>query len=396
MKMSKKCVIGGTYDPPTNGHLHIIKKACNLFDEVIVVIAQNPNKKTMFSLEERKTMVKDMVQDLENVKVEILENYQYLVNYAYDNGATSLIRGIRDNIDFSYEQGLCRTNKQIQPKVETVYLMPDDAYSIVSSSWVKGLVGMNEWRKIIEPHVSNTVLKKLEEKFLYGVVMDVCKQLDIEEPQKLWNYMLTTYPTRAYHNFSHLISGLEAFNVYYPEFDNKTHISFIRKDAITLYSWLLHDVDDSEDISAEMAICLLGNRKNFSTDYRGIVRDLISATKHRSCEYATEAEQAFASIDLLCLALPDGEYDVYSSRVFDEYMEKSGLKYEEFVEKWHHGRSDFLKKMLARKFIYPWAQIRNSTRANEYGVGDVQGGYYETMEHIARKNLKYELDSIGV
>ena len=158
----KKGIYGGVFDVITNGHLHIIQKACTMFDNVIVVIAENANKKTMFTLEERWNMVCEVTKDIDNVQVKILPKDMYLVKFAEQLEADFLIRGIRDTIDFPYELNIYRTNRKISQLVETVYLMPDDNFSLVSSSWIKGLMGIQGWKELIKNDVHPYVLKKLE------------------------------------------------------------------------------------------------------------------------------------------------------------------------------------------------------------------------------------------
>jgi pantetheine-phosphate adenylyltransferase len=369
-------VYGGTFDCPTSGHLHIIKKACKIFDTVTVVIAQNPTKKTLFSIEERKLMVKDMVKEFNvdsfKVDVKVLPNDEYLVSYAQSIGANFLVRGIRDNIDFLYEQNICITNKKIQKEIETVYLIPDESYGIISSSWVKGLVGMKGWRNIIKDYVTPYTLMKLEEKFLRDIFLDVCKQLDIEaiKSEKAWNEIVDSYSKNAYHNFDHLIDGIDAFKSI-TETDS-------RKTAYTLYAWFMHDIDPSEDDSIQIAANLMGakNLKRVSE-----VTKLIEATKHKTCEYKTEDEEIFASIDLLCLSEQFFSYDEYVRRIYSEYRTKSGLKDAEFYPQWITGRREFLQKMLGRKVIYPCQWI------GEHHFG-------RNLENEARYNMQKELDDL--
>jgi pantetheine-phosphate adenylyltransferase len=383
----KKAVYGGTFDCPTSGHLHIIRKACKIFDSVTVVIAQNPNKKTLFSIDERKKMVKDMVQEFNTnsfkVDVKILPNDEYLVSYALSIGANFLVRGIRDNIDFLYEQNICITNKKIQKEIETIYLIPDESYGIISSSWVKGLVGMKGWRNVIRDHVTPYTLMKLEEKFLRDIFIDVCKEMGMDQASynEAWERIVNSYSKNAYHNFDHLIDGIDAFN-------SITETDF-RKKAHTLCAWFMHDIDPSEDISTRTALIYLYGHplKNSLTSniVSGIDDEtvlLIQSTKHKTCEYKTEDEEIFASIDLLCLSGHFCSYDEYVRKVYSEYRTKSGLKDAEFYPKWMTGRREFLQKMLARKVIYPCQWI------GEHHFG-------RNLENEARYNMQKELDDLA-
>lgn len=170
--MSKRiAVYGGVFDPITKGHLHIIEKAANMFEEVIIVKANNPNKKAVFSEMDRWDMLRNATQNFTNVRSKILPINMYLVNYAKELNAQYLIRGIRDTIDFPYELNIYRTNRLITKEVETIYLMPDDAYSLVSSSWIKSLIGLDGWEAIIAPHVTEYVMMKLKMK-LEGMVKE--------------------------------------------------------------------------------------------------------------------------------------------------------------------------------------------------------------------------------
>lgn len=380
-------IYAGVFDPPTNGHFHMIKKARYIFDQVIVIIASNPSKNTMFSVDDRMLMLQTMIAGMYNVKVDTLPSNEYLVSYAkrkYQN--ISLIRGIRDNIDFSYEQNICRTNKKIDPEVETIYLMPDDSHSLVSSSWVKGLIGMAGWRNVIKDSVSPFVLKVLKERYLKGEMDKILLAHPFKFlPEKfMWEKMLDGYASNSYHNFDHILDGLDAFQMYYPE-----------ASPVTLFAWLMHDINPDEDKSIEIANEFLGpteeEMKNIHCygildqikSSKALVKRLISATKHKICDYETEEEAIFASIDLLCLSLPKTEYMGYCERVYDEYWKKSGLPILEFRKKWVEGRSAFISQMLGRKYIYPWPIIRERAFVQQFPTPDEP----TSLEEQARRNL---------
>ena len=131
----KKAVYPGSFDPITNGHLDIIKRAAEIFDEVCVAVISNPDKNAYFSLEERLQMLKEAAKDIKRVKVDYFDGL--LVDYAKQKGFESIIRGLRAVSDFDYEFQMALTNRQMNPKIETVFLMTDYKYSYLSSSIVK-------------------------------------------------------------------------------------------------------------------------------------------------------------------------------------------------------------------------------------------------------------------
>jgi pantetheine-phosphate adenylyltransferase len=132
-----KAVFAGSFDPPTNGHLDIIQRAAKLFDLVDVVISVNPDKKYMFSENERFSLLKELVKDYDNVEVHIWKGL--IVNYAKDIDAGVLIRGIRSTNDFAYEFDLAHMNQNLNPNIETLFIPTKEKYAIVKSSSIKEL-----------------------------------------------------------------------------------------------------------------------------------------------------------------------------------------------------------------------------------------------------------------
>ena len=132
----RKAVYAGSFDPLTNGHSWVIKRAVTLFDEVTIAIGVNPDKNYFLTAEERKQHIQTLIDELDDVDckvdVQIIEN-QFLAKFALNMGASCLIRGIRSEADFSYEYAMAQANKALAPSVETIYMMPPPSLAQVSS-----------------------------------------------------------------------------------------------------------------------------------------------------------------------------------------------------------------------------------------------------------------------
>ncbi len=137
----KRAIYPGTFDPITNGHLDIIKRASVIFDEIIVAVAQNKAKKPMFSLEKRIEMVKKATKGFSKVKV--IAFYSLLVDLSNELNANIIIRGLRAVSDFEYELQMGYANASLKKDLETVYLMPSLENAFISSSIVRSLLPFN-------------------------------------------------------------------------------------------------------------------------------------------------------------------------------------------------------------------------------------------------------------
>lgn len=153
----KIAVFAGTFDPITYGHIDLIKRSVSQFDQVIVLIAINKDKTCYFPLEKRLLMVKKAVKDIPNV---IVDHYDGLtVNYAKMHQAHYLIRGVRNEVDRSYEKVIAKTNKEYEPSIETILLEADPSLIDISSTKVKELY-IN--KKDISKYVPLSVIKIME------------------------------------------------------------------------------------------------------------------------------------------------------------------------------------------------------------------------------------------
>ena len=158
-----KALFPGSFDPPTNGHLNLIQRASQLWDEIDVVIAVNSYKKYAFSAEERYTMMMALVKDYPNVRVAVWD--KLIVDYAEKVNAKILIRGVRALADFTYEFELSMVNKGLKPKIETIFMPTDPQYFVLRSSVIKELAMLDgDISAMVPPIVAEALRKKLRPK----------------------------------------------------------------------------------------------------------------------------------------------------------------------------------------------------------------------------------------
>lgn len=134
-KRLSRVIYPGTFDPITNGHLDLIERASTMFDEVIIAIAASPSKNTMFTLDERVQFTREVTKHLENVTAKGFSGL--LVNFAEDEKANVLIRGLRTTVDFEYEFGLTNMYRRLLPGLESVFLTPAEEHAFISSTLVR-------------------------------------------------------------------------------------------------------------------------------------------------------------------------------------------------------------------------------------------------------------------
>jgi len=159
--MKKIAVYPGSFDPITNGHVDIINRGLRMFDELIVLIAYNPNKKSLFSVDERLEMIQQVFR-AQGKRVQADSFEGLLVDYAEKVGAGVIIRGLRAVSDFEYEFQMAMMNRELRPKLETLFMMTGESYFYISSRLVKEVVSLGGDVSALVP---KSVLKKLREKF---------------------------------------------------------------------------------------------------------------------------------------------------------------------------------------------------------------------------------------
>ncbi len=160
MNNTKIAIYPGTFDPITLGHLDILKRGSNLFDRVIVTIAVNQSKVPLFSLDERIEMIEDAVKKFDNVCVEKFDGL--LVDFAKQQKASVILRGLRAISDFEYEFQMALMNQHLAEKITTLFLMPNEKYTYLNSTIVKDVA---KFGGNIEKFVTKFVAEKLISKF---------------------------------------------------------------------------------------------------------------------------------------------------------------------------------------------------------------------------------------
>lgn len=149
----------GSFDPPTNGHLDLIQRGSKIFEELVVAILRNSEKTPMFSVAERLEMLRELTADLNNVRIDTFDGL--MVEYAKSMEAVCVLRGIRAVSDYEYELQMALLNRKIEPTLETVFMMPADKYSYVSSRLVREVAQLGGPVKGLVPEA---VERKLREK----------------------------------------------------------------------------------------------------------------------------------------------------------------------------------------------------------------------------------------
>lgn len=149
----------GTFDPITNGHTDLVRRACRLFNHVIVAVASNADKNPLFTLEERVAMAEEVLAEFSSVEVVGFDNL--LVDFVQQKNATVIIRGIRAVSDFEYEFQMAGMNRQIAPDIETVFLTPAEQHAFISASLVKEIAQLGG---DVEPFLDKRVVAALKKK----------------------------------------------------------------------------------------------------------------------------------------------------------------------------------------------------------------------------------------
>ncbi len=369
--MTKKAVYAGSFDPLTNGHLWMIQKGAELFDELIVAIGVNPDKKSTFSLEERMEMLRRTTKSHPNVNINSYAG-KYLVKYAEEMGASYILRGIRNPQDYEYERVMCNINHDLNPNIQTTFHQPPREIAEVSSSFVKGLIGPEGWEEVVEKYVPSAVYQKFLEKFngyfeRWKALWS--KTVPESNPQESYSQILSCYSgkQRFYHNLVHIAHSLR-------EFDSAKKLAeepLALEMAIFLHDLIYdtHSTNNEED-SAEAAEELLGLPQR-CPEFREKVKSLIMATAPGVVKQSKD-EQLMSDIDLASWGYASEIFDRNTQDIREEY---SWVPEEVFCQK----RAEVLQGFLNRENIYYTEHFRQ--RYETQARGNLQRFIAELTSH---------------
>jgi len=172
----KRVIYPGTFDPVTNGHIDVIKRAIDLFDDVIVTVARNPSKNSLFTVEERLTMLNECLKEFKTVHVDSFDGL--IVDHAKEVGAIGIIRGLRAISDFEYEFQMALMNRKLDEDLRTIFLMPHEKYTYLNSTIVRNL---SQFDGDVSDFVPPIVVEMLEEKNKTNLQNGIEKKQDLRE-----------------------------------------------------------------------------------------------------------------------------------------------------------------------------------------------------------------------
>lgn len=160
--MQITAIYPGTFDPVTNGHVDLIHRACRLYHNVIVAVAESPGKQPLFALQERVSLIESVVEEFSNVQVIGFNNL--LVECAKQHQASVIIRGLRAVSDFEYEFQMAGMNRRLAPDIETVFLTPAEQYEFISSSMIREIARLNgDVSSFVPEQVKQQLIKKIRQ-----------------------------------------------------------------------------------------------------------------------------------------------------------------------------------------------------------------------------------------
>jgi pantetheine-phosphate adenylyltransferase len=157
----RRAIYPGSFDPLTNGHLDVLQRAAGIFDNLIIAVARDNSKQSLFTVEERVELIRNATADIDGIEVMPFDGL--LVNFARQHNAIALVRGLRAVSDFEFEFQLALMNRKLEPNLETLFLMPREEYTYISSRLVKEICRLGgHIEQFVPPNVAQALRSKLQ------------------------------------------------------------------------------------------------------------------------------------------------------------------------------------------------------------------------------------------
>ncbi len=337
-----KALYAGSFDPLTKGHLWMIQQGSIQFSELHVAVGTHPKKQYTFPLDDRVAVLKKAAKDFSNVSIGVFDK-EYLVRYAESIGADLLFRGLRNPSDYEAERVMRYVNSDLNPRIQTIFMMPPRELIEISSSFVKNLGGYNGWERAIEGYVPRYVYQQMLLKFqgFKKRWMDLCQRIGFhgeeEYPELMKKY---GEEHRTHHNLVHIAHMLH-------EFDGIRQL-LKAPDQVEMAIWW-HDAeydpkkDDNEATSARMAGQRLKEKGVQPGFIDGVVRKILF-TQHT--DVPNDADTCFlVDLDLAILGAKREIFERYNHDIREEYSNVADPDYKK-------ERKEVLKGFLRREAIY--------------------------------------------
>lgn len=333
----------GSFDLFTNGHLWVVEQAAKLAtSKVIVLVAKNPNKTGMFTIDERVEMIESSLQEagIHHFEVHVNES-EYTADWAEEHEAR-MIRGIRNAADLDYERMVNATNSDVFGGEQTLFLLPPEDIAMISSSYVKSLIGPIGWHHQVKKFLPNYAYHMLIQKWLKKEWDQAIGTLRKQQwPHKdltpEYSRLLCQYvgEDRVYHTLVHIAHCISELQ--------RVELTDVERAKLVL-AIFYHDYtqfgDNAEWNSGYQALYDLKDALQENVAFE--IQDLIEATAHKQPkENPTELERIMISVDLAILGRPQDEYEAYAEQVRKEYPDFDDVAYSV-------GRSKILQVLIDR------------------------------------------------
>lgn len=375
-----KIGFSGTLDPLTNGHIWVIEEARRMADNVEIYVSQAPGKKTMFDIETRQKTIQAYVESRgwDNVSVHIVLN-KFIARFAKNRGVEYLIRGIRNSVDFEYEDLIQEVNANMLHGCKTLFVIPPATsgargvgLGAVSSSFVKGLIGNVGWHWEIKKLLPKTHYDQIIHNFLKAewdaswLVGDVNKGLGKGVNDSWYEEVIRNYggPDRHYHNLEHLVHGLTEINAWAANTGANNVSVMTIKQAFWFHDYVYGQATEHTSDEKQSAYALqdtkLSNGSMGNSAYR-----LILATSHfEQASIDEPLKDVMLGADLAILGQDWEVYEQYTRDIQKEYLPKYT------VAEYNSGRLKAMKHLLAKAeigtlFEDPYFSAEYSSKAIE-------------------------------